>query len=297
MQPTKRWKQTLSVLILLVSAFVTYRYIRTHPEVLTSLRHTSLVLVGVLLALFSLTIVALVIILEASLKIAGGQVSKKQKTLLVVYSSLINFFGPLQSGPGFRALYLKKYHSISLKRYSYATLVYYFLYSVISAVCVVLATSLWWLAIPMSLLLFAVIIGSSRYELSRKIKFAVLESASLMVIGVVIQVVTLWLLYYFELRSIDPTIGLRQILGYTGIANLTLFVAFTPGGIGFRESFLVLSQKIHNIDPQTIIAANIIDRSVYILFLGIIGILALYFKATQQLHVKQLSRKPRQVND
>jgi len=54
---------------------------------------------------------------------------------------------------------------------------------------------------------------------------------------------------------------------YTGAANFALFVSITPGAIGFRESFLLFSQHLHHIDSSTIVAANLIDRSVYIVLL------------------------------
>jgi uncharacterized membrane protein YbhN (UPF0104 family) len=80
------------------------------------------------------------------------------------------------------------------------------------------------------------------------------------------------IIYYLELSYVVPNLSFGQVLAYTGAANFALFVSITPGAIGFRESFLLFSQKIHHIDSSSIVLATTIDRTIYVLVLVCIGV-------------------------
>jgi len=108
------------------------------------------------------------------------------------------------------------------------------------------------------------------------------------------QVITLAITYGIELRSVNADASLGQILSYTGISNFSLFVALTPGAIGIREAFLVFSQNLHGISSSNIVAANLIDRAVYLLFLGILFLLVIVTHAKDKLRVNQLKADTKQ---
>jgi len=93
-----------------------------------------------------------------------------------------------------------------------------------------------------------------------------------MALATLLQVCLLLTIFSIELHAVAPHVHFSQIVVYTGVANLALFVSLTPGAIGFRESFLVFSQKLHHIDNSTIVAANLIDRSVYVTLLVLLAI-------------------------
>jgi uncharacterized membrane protein YbhN (UPF0104 family) len=86
---------------------------------------------------------------------------------------------------------------------------------------------------------------------------------------------------------VAPGTHFSQAVIYSGAANLSLFVALTPGAIGFRESFLLFSRHLHHISNSSIVAANIIDRAMYIILLLI---LALFIFATHSQ--RRLKPKP-----
>jgi len=96
-----------------------------------------------------------------------------------------------------------------------------------------------------------------------------------------LQVVLIALIYTVELKSINPSITVHQAVIYSGAANFALFVSITPGAIGFREAFLVFSEKLHHITPSTILTANVIDRAAYVALLGLLFLVAI------SLHVKK----------
>ena len=71
---------------------------------------------------------------------------------------------------------------------------------------------------------------------------------------------------------------------YTGLASLTIFVSLTPGAIGIREAFLIITKKLIHISSSSIILANLIDRSIYIIFLGILGLFILIFHLNRRIN-------------
>ena len=93
----------------------------------------------------------------------------------------------------------------------------------------------------------------------------------------VMQTIIQIAIYSIELHNSNGSqhIGLNQVITYTGAANLALFVAITPGAIGIRESFLLSTERLHHISSNSIIVANIIDRSVYLIFLMALGVFLL----------------------
>jgi uncharacterized membrane protein YbhN (UPF0104 family) len=95
-------------------------------------------------------------------------------------------------------------------------------------------------------------------------RFYELNKRGLLYVGLAscLQVSLLVGIFFVELHAVGSHANLGQVVTYTGAANLALFVSITPGAIGFRESFLILSERLHHINNATILAANVIDCSV-----------------------------------
>ncbi len=242
-------------------------YFATHPVVRQQLGHTPPIVIVCLLLLYLAGIGALALVTLATLRLCSVRVQPGESLLLTAYSSIVNFFGPLQSGPAFRAVYLKKKHGINLKNYTTATLVYYFFYGGFSAVLLLSTWLKWWLLPLVAAGLLVAYSASRSKKVASRLQKLDLQGWYYLAIATAAQVFIVTLIYYIELRTISPGIHLAQALVYSGAANLSLFVSLTPGAIGFRESFLVFSQHLHHISNGTIVAANILDRAMYIILL------------------------------
>lgn len=269
----------LKVAISLAAVLLTFSifgwYLMTHPEVWRQLMDLESWRVGVLLLLYSLVTLALAVVLHISVVMCSKKLTNKQAFSVTASSSLANFFGPLQSGPGVRAVYLKQKHNIPIKRYGLMTLYYYGFYAVFSGLFLLSGDPTWrW---PLLALLVAGAAGTFYYlklQSKRRSNPPVqLTSLAKMAAATLFQLLCIVAIYFVELTNLNPGISLGQVVSYTGAANFSLFVAFTPGAIGIREAFLVFSEQLHHINPQTVIAANVIDRSVYVLFLLLLFIL------------------------
>ena len=270
----------LGLIIVIVGATLaafTY-YLITHPNIIgliLSLHPATLTLIAIG---YVGTIVANAIVLGASLRVIGKRVPFADNVSLTGYSSVVNFFGPLQSGPGFRAAYLKTRHGVSLRKFFSLTVVFYGFFAAFNAVVIAVAALLRapsGLALPLAIagvLLVAVLVFIG-YRFVPKIRTAIrsikLSDPNVWLIGlgaVMLSLCTAFA-YYFELFHVDPSVNMAQTLVYAAAANLALFVSLTPGAIGFRESFLLLTEQLHRIPDNVVIAASIIDRAFYIVFL------------------------------
>jgi uncharacterized membrane protein YbhN (UPF0104 family) len=279
------WRKIAAVLILVATIAAFTVYFIKHPEVRHQLGQTSPNILVLLLALYLTGIVALAFVTIATVRLYKLRLEPSESLLLTMYTAIINFFGPLQSGPAFRAVYLKKKYKLSLKHYTIATLIYYCFYGGFSVLLLLSTTLKWWL-LPLALAGFAVLFGASRSKrLQPRLQGIDLRGWTYLALATLAQIVIVLLIYYTELRTVAPGTSFSQAMVYTGAANLALFVSLTPGAIGFRESFLVFSQHLHHISNSTIVAANILDRAMYLVLLLILALIIFGTHARRQLGV------------
>ncbi|MGZ6004529.1 MAG: lysylphosphatidylglycerol synthase domain-containing protein [Candidatus Saccharimonadales bacterium] len=278
------WRPIVAITVLIATAILFAKYIAGHPEFRQKLSETAPALLVGLLLLYFIFVIALAMINYAAVKLCKSSIPSEESLLITMYSSVINFFGPLQSGPAFRAIYLNKKHRIKLADYTLATFMYYFFYAFFSGLLLFTGILKWWV-VPIGIILLLIMQQLSTTKATRYMGFNRLDIKQwyLMAISSFAQVALLAAIFFLEIHSIAPHTGITQALIYTGAANFSLFVSLTPGAIGFRESFLLFSQNLHHIDSATIIAANAIDRTVYVVLLGILALVIFASHAKSRL--------------
>lgn len=287
-------KRYLGPVVIVITFLVFVWYVRSHPYVIDQLKQTPLsTIVFILLAYFG-SLASLAFILEVSIRLYDKFIPYTENFLLTAYSSIINFFGPGQSGPGVRAVYLKVKHGFSLKRFMFVTLFYFAWFAFISGIMLGAAVLPWWVTtfgvigiIGGCILVIWHFVSKSTVSLvPDSAKPKLVKTILLIGLGTAIQLFFITLAYYIELKSVNPHISIGQVISYTGAANFALFVSVTPGAIGIREAFLLFSQQIHGISTANITAASILDRAVYFVVLGLLGILVLATHASKKFTAK-----------
>lgn len=276
------WRPIAAVTVMAATIAAFIWYFVSHPEVRQQLSQTSLRVMILILALYLMGVVALAFVTIATVRLYKLKLKTEESLLLTMYTAIVNFFGPLQSGPAFRGVYLKKKYNFSLKHYTVATLVYYCFYGGFSVMLLLSTTLKWWL-LPISVAgLGALFIASRTKWLRPRLQGINLNGWYLLALATFAQIVIVTLIYYTELRTVAPGTSFAQAMVYTGAANLALFVSITPGAIGFRESFLVFTQHLHHISDSTIVAANILDRAMYLVLLAILALIIFTTHAKRQ---------------
>ena len=269
-------------------------YFVTHPEYWHQLKTVSPWVIVWVIALNALMVGVLTLISDTTIRMCGKTMRPMENFLLTSYSSLANFFGPLQSGPGVRAVYLKSRHQVRLRDYTLASLIALGLFAAYSALFLLVGMRPWW-----ETTLAMIAVASVSYVVIRYFRkkdkepneshFRLTSSLlSRILLFTFIQVVITVAWYFVELHAVNPSISLAQAMSYAGAANFSLFVSFTPDAVGIREAFLLFSQNIHHVSTQDIIAANVIDRVSYAVFLVLLFILTLSLHAKDRLKLAKI---------
>lgn len=291
---SRRLKQLAGAVIMIATlAFFIY-YWRSHPEIVTQLRSVSLLAIVAIIAMYAAMTLLLALIYDVILQMCGKRISFSENSLLTAYSSIINFFGPLQSGPGFRTLYLKQRHNVPMTSYVTGTLVYYGLFGIINLAFLALglaAMSSAPLLLPLMIFGFVAIGSIVRYAIRRLAwlaRFRPYVQGSLfarLAVLTFLQASLAAAIYMIELHAIGFQASLIEAIAYAGAGSLALFVSLTPGALGFRESFQYISQSVHHVDNNAIVAANLLDRSAYIAFLAGLFLIIIGFHAQKRLTI------------
>lgn len=289
MKRTIRIFLAFAVLLATVGVFIWYT--ASHPTVIEELKKTPKITLLLLIGVYAIWFIPLVATIQISLRMYQKSIGAIENILLSAYSSLINFFGPGQSGPGLRALYLKRRKGLGVKQYVFATLIYYAWYSIISAVMLVGGVRPWWQTLLLVLATATVSYVALAYyaHKSHANKAAnIARYSGWMLLATIGQCVLQAVLYTIELHAIGDKASIGQIVSYTGAADFSIFVAITPGAIGIREAFLVFTQRIHHIGNTAIVSANLLDRTAYVIFLGILAILVFSVHSRTSLRVRKV---------
>jgi uncharacterized membrane protein YbhN (UPF0104 family) len=229
---------TVTVLVATVAGFI--YYFVSHPLVRHQLRETSLLTLVTIFILYLGVVISLSLVTATTLRLCKVRLEPRESALLTMYAAVINFFGPLQSGPAFRAVYLKRKHGLQLKQYTAATLIYYALYALFSGIFLLFTVAGWWLlAGGLILVIAAFLLRSNQSSVAKRLRELNLRAIYALALATFLQVSLVAVIYFVELRSITPSVHVSQAIVYTGAANFSLFVSLTPGAIGFRESFLL----------------------------------------------------------
>lgn len=286
----KRVRLGLALLLILLTIAVFARYISEHQNLLQVLKHTPPMTLLWLFLLYAAWLGALGLILQTTLIICRRKIPTEENILLNAYSTLINFFVPGQGGIAARGLYLKQRHKLSMRNYVIAMLFYYACYALLSTLLLLVTNRPWWQTVG-----GVVLAGFGAYVVMRwymgrshtKADGLDIQPKTLLYFGVAttVQAIVQVAIYAVELHSVNHAITLGQAITYTGAANFALFVALTPGAIGVRESFLVFSRGLHHISTANIVAASVIDRGVFLVFLGLLFLLTLSLHAKNKFRI------------
>jgi uncharacterized membrane protein YbhN (UPF0104 family) len=297
LKPSARTKKIAIVIIIIATLVIFGLYLRDHPKLIGTL--TSLSPLTLLILSIGYFLVTLVnsFVLFYSLRLLSKRTSLFDNFVLTGYSSIVNFFGPLQSGPGFRAVYLKRKYGVKLRSFFAATVIFYGFFAAINTLILVIAALHKFQSNFSFYILLIVSVATSgalvslAYKKSARFRSVVhavkLTSINFWFIGVGALLLTAATagIYFFELQQVGSGVSITQTIVYTAAADLSLFVALTPGAIGFRESFLFFSQQLHGIDTTTIIGASVIDRAFYVIFLLVLFLVLLAINSKKRLSV------------
>jgi uncharacterized membrane protein YbhN (UPF0104 family) len=259
-----RHKKAIAIVVLVAFFVLVGVYIAVDPSIFLRAVSIGWKNIALLVVLYCAVICTNFGILLATVRLCGAKLGAREALLLIIYSTVANFFGPLQSGPGVRAAYLKTRIGLRFRDFTVATLFYYAAFGAFNVGLLFLVIAPWLSALAVIAVVAIIVFVWRRYKLGSRAR-------ALWVIAAVtlVQVVTMSTIFFVELNAVSSSfVSFVRALIYGGSANLSLFVSITPGGIGFREAFLVFARGLHHVPVDTIASAGIVDRAFYVLFLA-----------------------------
>ena len=141
---SKKVQKVSALIIVCITVVLFCIFFIHHPAYVTALSHTRITTLLLIFSLYILLTICIVGVYQCILLLCNKPISWRENGLLTIYTLLVNFFGPLQSGPGFRAIYLKNKHRIRIRDYAGATLIYYVFYIIFSLLFLLVANRPWW---------------------------------------------------------------------------------------------------------------------------------------------------------
>ncbi len=269
----RRIKPIAMVAIIILTVCLFIAFFARNPEAIHQLKTMNKWSLAIIIGLYAVVTLVLAFVYDLMLKMCRKDLSYKENFLITGYSSIVNFFGPLQSGPGFRIAYLKKKHDVSMRSYFYTVVLYYACFSAVSGTFFIVGFLPLWLCAILFLLGSGFLYMALKIYRKRKGNPRLHFSPGLVVgfiFGVLVQLSLIATIYGVELHSLGHDLTIRQLLTYTGTANFALFVSLTPGALGFREAFLIFTKQLTGLDNAAIVTTNFVDRVMYVTFLALL---------------------------
>ena len=277
-----RWllanRRIIGVVVVVATLVLLALYVNNHPDSIKKVAATPPYVLAALFVLYAGVIATNVVITYATVRLCKHELSIKNSALLTVYSTIINFFGPLQSGPGVRAVYLKTKIGLRIRDYTLATLFYLVTFGLLNVSFLFVNTIPYITALGILASIALVSIAVKRFHFASRSRYVFM-----IFLVTIVQILFMAVIYFVELHATQTVVSFTQALAYGASANLSLFVSVTPGAIGIREAFILFAESLHHVPVSSVVAAGILDRAFYVLFLVVLFVGSLGFHAKETL--------------
>lgn len=280
---TAVFKSTLRIVLTALALIAFLVYFKNNQEDFTILFDIDPVLLGTAflgIIIVLLSNVGFFLIIAAA---AEKKTNIPESIRVTIYSSIINFFGFLQAGLGYRGIYLKREHGVPYGFYTAITLVQYLLVFGFALFMGTVGFLVLKGSILLALLAFLGFISlltfaySVRREILKKIeksRFKKILSLKLtsrhigwMFGAALVQFSGLALAFSAELSAVDAKFSFAAVILFTSIAVFSLVFAVTPGAIGIRETMLLIVAGQMSLQVQDVVLSSTIDRLAYFVVL------------------------------
>lgn len=298
----------LTVFVLVLFAIYLYK----NPEILIRLKDTNpfFVLVIMVLYLFIFFLEGLFILV--TLKIFNKKMSPIEGWYIATFSRIGNYLLPMRAGAVFRAVYLKKKYNFDYSNFLATLYSYYIVFFLTNAV-IILALLLFKAVvlneIYMTLILFSsALIGGMVVLIFFRVSFKnifknstgiirgftsffdkffggwdlIVKSGNLFTKLILLAFANIFvniLVIYIEFISIGKVGEIIDVILYTCISGISLFISITPGSLGIREGVLLLTSNSLGLTNSEIMELAFLDRGIiFLLLLICLSVILIFFR-------------------
>jgi uncharacterized protein (TIRG00374 family) len=282
----------LIISILLIAIFLWYFV--THINDFGILLKIDFVFVILLICTYIGGIVINGIFMKWSIALFGKNIKFIESIRVSLISTVGNFFAPAGSGLAFRAVYLKKRHSLAYSDYTSIVFCNYIFAFLVNAILGLVAlyvlrshysNSFIILAIFFIILLIASITAlflrvneknkTYKNKLVARVMDAlvkisngwrlILTNKKLMLglFGLMIANTALLILStYFIMSAIGIQLSVASLVLFSALGSLSVFINITPGNLGVKEAIYIIFSTVIGLTTAQILSAALIDRVV-----------------------------------
>lgn len=282
--------------------FAVYFFLNIHKFKI--LLHANLYLLVVIVLFDFLNIASNGLFVKFSLRPFRKHISTVESTYVALISSVGNFFAPVGSGFGFRAVYLKKRHGLAYGDYMATLYGNYIIVFLVNSFFGLLALYLlrahhsneFFVLVMVfggvflvSLLLSLIKVPSHLLERDiknkymnklAKIFFQMLDGWNGIVANrlLMIQLILLVMVNFLfsllvaktEIVALHLTISFPALLLFSVLGSLSLFVSVTPANLGVKEAIYLFSSTVIGFSVPQILSIALIDRGVLFVVLVVL---------------------------
>jgi uncharacterized protein (TIRG00374 family) len=242
-------------------------------------------------------------------------ISVRESVRVSLLSSLGNFFATSGAGLGFRAVYLKRKHGLGYTDYMATLYGNYLLIFMINAVfglvSLMLVSNKSGYQYYGALLFFVVLLSTS-FILS-VVKLPTLKKTNTTTLAdkltrhlnnmadgwnriatnkrlltrlamlVTVQLALTVLIGWFEMSALKIAIGLPELLLFSVLGSLSIFVSLTPANLGVKEAVYLLTASVIGLSVGEILLIALIDRGILFGTLGVLWLMIGKDKSTNKM--------------
>lgn len=306
----KNIKKYISPLLTIFVLLLFGIYLYNNPEILVSLKETNPIYIFLIMALYLFIFYLEALFILVTLMIFKRDIDSKEGMYISVLSRIGNYLLPLRAGAVFRATYLKKKYNFEYSNFLstlYGYYIIFFLTNSILAFLVLLfkgivlnqtyTTLLLFFLLIILFMLFLIIFNLPLVKIEKRStgilkklisflskflngwKLIVKERKSFLKLLLLAfgNIFVNTIIIYIEFVSIEKIPKILDVVLYTCISGLSLFVSITPGSLGIREGVLLLTSQSIGISETEIVRLAILDRGIMFVLLLICMILIYIF--------------------
>ena len=306
----------LTLFVLTLFAIYLYR----NPEILIRLKDTNPFFIFLIMFLYLFVFFLEGLFILVTLKIFERKISNLEGWYIAILSRVGNYLLPMRAGALFRAVYLKKKYNFDYSNFL-ATLYGYYIVFFLTNSVIILALLLFKATVLkevyMALIIFfsSLVIGLIALIFFRvpfrKIfinskgfinsiafflnKFfdgwdLIVKSGNLFTKLILLAFANIFvniLVIYLEFISIGKIVDIVDVILYTCLSGLSLFISITPGSLGLREGVLLITSNSLGLTNSEIMELAFLDRGImFLLLLLCLSIILIFFR--RKINLKEI---------
>ena len=298
----------LTLLVLILFAI----YLYNNPEILIRLKNTNPLFVILIMILYLFVFFLEGLFILVTLKIFNKKIKSLEGWYIATFSRIGNYLLPMRAGAVFRAVYLNKKYNFEYSNF-FATLYgYYVVFFLTNSI--IIFTLLLFKAIVLKetyitlILFFSVLIAGMIVLIFLRVSLNKIFKKSKGIINVVISFLDKFLvgwdlivksgnlfiklillafanifvnilIVYIEFISIEKVGDIIDVVLYTCISGISLFISITPGSLGLREGVLLLTSDSLGLTSSEVMELAFLDRGImFLLLLFCLSVILIFFK-------------------